>query len=117
MQPSTERAPVVAVAGVTGPVPERLLSLALRDAGADEVAHTDPMNTGLDSIWLPALVLLPCLGIWIYSIVDFSRTNEGDMRTFSRDIWLVVLILGSVAGAIAWLLGGRPRRPESAGRP
>jgi hypothetical protein len=85
MQPSTERAPVVVVAGVTGPVPERLLSLALRDAGADEVAHTDPMNTGLDSIWLPALVLLPCLG--------------------------------SVAGAIAWLLGGRPRRPESAGRP
>lgn len=46
------------------------------------------------------LVLVPCLGIWIYSIVDFSRTDERDMGTFSRDAWMVVLALGSVAAEL-----------------
>ena len=80
-------------------------------------AHTDLMNTTLFTMWLPTLVLLPCLGIWIYSLVDFSRTNEQDMRTLSADVWLVVLVLGSVAGAIGWLVAGRPQVPGAPHRP
>lgn len=76
-------------------------------------AHTGAMDATLNSGWLPVLVLVPCLGLWVYSLIDFSRTDERDMRTFPRDIWLVVLVLGSVAGGIAWLLGGRPQPPNS----
>lgn len=76
-------------------------------------AHTGPMDANLNSGWLPVLVLVPCLSLWVYSLIDFSRTDERDMRTFPRDIWLVVLVLGSVAGGIAWLLGGRPQPPNS----
>ncbi|GAA4044379.1 MULTISPECIES: PLDc N-terminal domain-containing protein [Arthrobacter] len=61
--------------------------------------------------WLPVLVLTACLGIWTYSLVDFSRTDGRDMRTFSKEVWIVILILGSVAGGIAWLVGGRPHPP------
>lgn len=60
---------------------------------------------------LPWLVLVPCLAIWAYSLVDFSRTDERDMRTFSREAWLVFLVLGSVVGGLAWLVAGRPRPP------
>lgn len=71
------------------------------------------MNASLATVWLPLLILVPCLGVWGYSLVDFSRTDERDMRTFSRDVWLVILVLGSVVGGIAWLMGGRPQAPGS----
>lgn len=61
--------------------------------------------------WLPWLVLVPCLAIWGYSLVDFSRTDERDIRTFSRDVWLVFLVFGSVVGGVAWFVAGRPRPP------
>jgi len=60
---------------------------------------------------LPWLVLIPCLAVWAYSLVDFSNTDERDIRTFSREVWLVLLVLGSVVGGLAWLVAGRPRPP------
>ncbi|MFF2345022.1 hypothetical protein [Pseudarthrobacter sp. NPDC058119] len=65
---------------------------------------------GVD-VLLPWLVLLPCVAIWAYSLVDFSQTDERDMRIFSRDVWLVLIVLGSVVGGLAWLVAGRPRPP------
>ncbi|WP_373460903.1 hypothetical protein [Pseudarthrobacter enclensis] len=29
------------------------------------------------------------------------------MRTFSRPIWLVLLVFGSIVGGLAWLVAGR----------
>ncbi|MDE8670569.1 hypothetical protein PY310_18475 [Pseudarthrobacter sp. H3Y2-7] len=43
------------------------------------------MSTASLNALLPWLVLIPCLAIWAYSLVDFSQTDERDMRTFSRD--------------------------------
>jgi len=70
------------------------------------------MNATEASWWLPWLVLVPSLAVWGYSLVDFSQTDERDMRTFSRDIWLVLLVFGSVVGGLAWLAAGRPRPPR-----
>lgn len=63
------------------------------------------MNMAGASLWLPWLVLIPCLAIWGYSLVDFSQTDERQMRTFSKDIWLVLLVFGSVA-ALSVARGG-----------
>ena len=70
------------------------------------------MNMAEATFLLPWLVLIPCLAIWGYSLVDFSETDERDMRTFSRPIWLVLLVFGSVVGGSAWLVAGRPRPPS-----
>ena len=70
------------------------------------------MNTTGAAWWLPWLVLIPCVAIWGYSLVDFSQTDERDIRTFSGDTWLLLLVFGSVAGGVAWLVAGRPRRPD-----
>jgi hypothetical protein len=70
------------------------------------------MNATGAAWWLPWLVLIPSVAIWAYSLVDFSQTDERDMRTFSRDVWLVLLVFGSVLGGVAWLMGGRPQPPR-----
>jgi len=64
--------------------------------------------------WLATLVVLAALAFWVYALVDFSRTPERDIATFSRSFWLVLLVLGSVVGAVAWFAVGRPapRRPR-----
>jgi hypothetical protein len=51
------------------------------------------------------------LAFWAYCLVDFARTDERDMRGFTRPVWLAVLVIGSVAGGLLWLLAGRPQRP------
>ncbi|MEW1951915.1 PLDc N-terminal domain-containing protein [Terrabacter sp. NPDC080008] len=49
------------------------------------------------------------LAFWAYCLYDFARTDERDMRGFTRPVWLVVLVFGSVAGGLLWLLAGRPQ--------
>lgn len=61
--------------------------------------------------WLPLVVLVPVMVFWAYSLLDFSRTPEREIRTFPRDVWLAVMTFGSVLGCAAWWLAGRPHRP------
>ena len=58
----------------------------------------------------PILVVLAALAFWAYCLVDFSRTPERDVRTFSRPVWMALLIVGSVVGGVAWFTLGRPQR-------
>ncbi len=58
---------------------------------------------------LPYLVTMGALIFWAYCVVDFARTDERQLRTFPRPVWIVILLLGSVAGAMLWLVAGRPR--------
>jgi len=56
------------------------------------------------------VVILPLIGIWVYALVDFSRTDERDLRTFDRRTWIVMLVLFNVIGGLMWLRLGRPGR-------
>lgn len=64
------------------------------------------VNT-LVTVWLPALILLAALGVWAYGVIDFSLTEDEDLRLFSRPAWLLILVLGSFVGALLWLTLGR----------
>ncbi|GAB4099614.1 hypothetical protein [Sinomonas halotolerans] len=61
-------------------------------------------------VWPPAVLLVAGLAFWVVSVADFARTPESEMQVFSRDAWLVLLLLGSVLGSAAWWAAGRPRR-------
>ncbi len=50
------------------------------------------------------------IAFWIYCLVDFSRTDEVDMRLFNRVTWIVLLVLGNVLGGLLWIFLGRPER-------
>jgi hypothetical protein len=60
--------------------------------------------------WFPWIVLVPAVGVWAYGLLDFMRTDEQEIRTFSRPVWLVILVFGSALGTIAWMVAGRPKR-------
>ena len=59
---------------------------------------------------LPTILIGIALVFWAWCLEDFRQTDEREVRTFTKQVWLVVLILGSVAGAMAWCLAGRPQR-------
>jgi hypothetical protein len=56
------------------------------------------------------VVLAGLAALWIYSLIDFHRTDERDMRTFDRQRWIMLLVCFDVVGGLLWLTLGRPRR-------
>lgn len=69
------------------------------------------MQSALLMTWLPSLLVVAVLGLWIYGVADFARADERDIRTFPKEAWLFILLLGSFMGAVIWFAVGRPRRP------
>lgn len=58
--------------------------------------------------WAPLVGLIGALAFWAYSLADFARAPEREMRTFPRSAWLVIMTFGSVVGCLVWWLTGRP---------
>jgi len=60
---------------------------------------------------VPAVVML-------YALIDCLQTPRGLERTLPKWLWLVVIILVPLLGAIAWLIWGRaPREAYGASEP
>ena len=57
------------------------------------------------------VVILPLVALWAYCLVDFTRTPEQQMRTFTKPMWMVLLVLLDVFGGVMWLQLGRPQHP------
>jgi hypothetical protein len=44
------------------------------------------------TVWLPLLVVVPVLVFWGYCLLDFTQTDKSEIRTFTKPVWLVILI-------------------------
>jgi len=62
------------------------------------------------------LYVLP-IALAIYAIADISRTDESQVKHLPKWGWILISILVSPIGAIAWLIAGknRYRRPKGNG--
>ena len=60
-------------------------------------------------ILLTAGLALAALAAWGYCLVDLARTDESQVRTFSKLVWVLLLVFTSLFGAMLWLFAGRPR--------
>ncbi len=62
----------------------------------------------------PILVvpLLLALGLWAYCLVDFTRTDERDIRLYPRQVWIFLLVFTNIFGSLLWLAYGRAPRPS-----
>ena len=58
-----------------------------------------------------SLVVLVAIAFWGYALVDFTRTDDLEMRLFSKPVWIAVLVFTSLLGSLLWLFPGRPQRP------
>jgi|SRR5450755_2083340 len=54
------------------------------------------------------LFALFTVGFVVPCLVDVARTSELAVRSLTKRTWLIVIILLSVIGCVAWLLAGRP---------
>jgi hypothetical protein len=48
------------------------------------------------------------LGFWLWAIFDVIKTDESLTRNLPKGVWLMLVIILSDVGALAWLLLGRP---------
>jgi hypothetical protein len=59
---------------------------------------------------LDVLLILFAAGVWVYCLIDAAMTPRAEMRRLSPLSWAIVITLLPVAGAVGWLLIGRPAR-------
>lgn len=62
------------------------------------------------------LVVLPflVLALDVFAIVDIMLIDTRRIRALNRPLWVLVIVILPVIGAILWLLVGRERRDGSA---
>ena len=54
-----------------------------------------------------ALIALAAAGFWGYCLFDLTRTDEWEVRTFSKPAWVVLLVFTNLLGALMWFALGR----------
>lgn len=64
---------------------------------------------------LRVLLTLALLAFTVYSVVDCIQTEDERVRNLPKIVWVVLVLLFTPAGGIAWFLAGRPR--DSGGLP
>ena len=54
------------------------------------------------------LFSLVVLGLWVFCLVDVIGADEGMIRNLPKVAWLLIVLFFPLAGALAWLVAGRP---------
>jgi hypothetical protein len=68
----------------------------------------------MESVLFFGLFLLfgvAAFGVWIWALIDAIRTPDGSFRAGNQLIWVLVILLGNLLGAIIYLIVGRPSAP------
>jgi hypothetical protein len=62
-------------------------------------------------LWVIAAVLL--LAVTVYALVDVAVIERGRVRGIPRPVWLVVVLVFPLIGAVLWFVVGRGPRPAA----
>ncbi len=58
-----------------------------------------------------ALPFLLLLALTIFCVVDAITSRDGEVRHLPKIAWILLILVFTPVGAIAWLVAGRPRVP------
>ena len=62
---------------------------------------------------IPTIVFLALIAagfaVWLYALVDVVRTEDTELRSGTKLLWVLVVLLGHLAGALLYLGLARPR--------
>ncbi|MEP7160151.1 MAG: PLD nuclease N-terminal domain-containing protein [Dermatophilaceae bacterium] len=61
---------------------------------------------------LRVVVALAVLAFTVYTVVDCIQTKDERVRNLPKLVWVVLILLFTPAGGIAWLFAGRPLERE-----
>lgn len=62
--------------------------------------------------------LLPWLltiAVTVYAVVDCIQSDDAQVRGLPKLLWLLLILLFPIVGAIAWFIAGRPQRGTAGG--
>ncbi|MFY0406795.1 PLD nuclease N-terminal domain-containing protein [Solicola sp. PLA-1-18] len=59
---------------------------------------------------LDSVLGLVLLALWVFCLVDVITTDSSLCRNLPKVAWIVVVLLFSFLGSVAWLVAGRPQR-------
>jgi hypothetical protein len=62
------------------------------------------------------LIFLIPIALTIYAVIDAIQTEDTKVQYLPKLVWLVLILLFTPVGAIAWLITGRQRGPRSGRR-
>lgn len=57
-----------------------------------------------------ALPFVVAIALTIYALVDCAQSDSAAVRGLRKPWWILVIVVLNAAGALAWLVAGRPRR-------
>jgi len=63
-------------------------------------------------VLVTVVVPLTAVGFWAYPLFDYTRTDQSQMRPFSKPGWVLLLVFTNLVGALMWFFAGRPQRPS-----
>ena len=55
------------------------------------------------------ILFLAALAVWLYAVLDAVSADRTQVRALSKSLWVAVVLLTFIVGAVAWLVYGRPR--------
>jgi hypothetical protein len=65
-----------------------------------------------------ALLFLHAIGLFVYAVIDCSRTPEDEIPSgLPRTVWLVLIVILPILGPVFWLVVSRSDRANQPGGP
>jgi uncharacterized membrane protein AbrB (regulator of aidB expression) len=55
------------------------------------------------------LLVVVSIALTVYAAIDCIQTEESRVRNLPKLAWVLLIVLVSIVGPVAWLLAGRPR--------
>jgi hypothetical protein len=55
------------------------------------------------------ILFLAALAVWLYAVLDAASSDRTQVRALAKGLWVTIVLLTFVVGAVAWLVYGRPR--------
>ncbi len=66
---------------------------------------------------LRILLAIALLAFTVYCVVDVVRTEDDKVRNLPKLAWVVMALLFTPAGGLAWIFAGRPKGRREGGGP
>lgn len=69
----------------------------------------EPTATTVVGVVVGIALGLVSLFLMAYAVLDAATSRRPDVRALPKPLWIAVIVLLPVVGAVLWLLAGRPR--------
>ncbi|GAA3752427.1 PLD nuclease N-terminal domain-containing protein [Salinactinospora qingdaonensis] len=66
-------------------------------------------------VWLGALITLVSIVLWVYAFFDALTSPAEHVRHLPKVLWLLIIVVFMLVGALLWLFLGRPAAVERGG--